>query len=66
VCEIDGARNAYKILDEKPLDKLALGKPKRRWEKTIKMHIRNTSQNFNIILTLPKRFRRRTWKSKRF
>jgi hypothetical protein len=35
-------RNAYKMLVEEPEGKRRLGRPRRRWEDNIRMHLRET------------------------
>ena len=40
VVHIEQSRNAYRVLVGKPEGKRTLGKPRRRWEETIKMDLR--------------------------
>jgi hypothetical protein len=40
-------RNAYKIFNGKPEGKIPLIRPRRRWEKNIKLHLRETG--FNVM-----------------
>ena len=49
---IDQSRNAYRVLEGEPERKRLLGRPKRRWEDSIKMDLREVGSDARYWIAL--------------
>ena len=50
---MEQSRNAYRVLVGKPKGKRCLGRPRRRWEDNIKMHLKEVDCNPEEWIDLP-------------